>query len=135
MGKTLARWSVEMIFIVVHVKGMHLDSPIRTMLGLVAMGLMEKSPLLLRTTVVISSRFLNPKLAVVCPDLTQSQIATAQLLGILNYSTSINREGSHLNSRNQYAIIFTWRIILMYYCGFSLWACLQLYKPCTIIRD
>ena len=56
MGKTLARWSVELIFIVVHVKGMHLDSPIRTMLGLVAMGLMEKPPLLLRTTVVISSR-------------------------------------------------------------------------------
>jgi len=56
MGKTLARWSVELIFIVVHVKGMHLVSPIRTMLGLVAMGLMEKPPLLLRTTVVISSR-------------------------------------------------------------------------------
>ncbi|CAG8897904.1 unnamed protein product [Penicillium nalgiovense] len=102
MGKTLARWSVELIFIVVHVKGMHLDSPIRTMLGLVAMGLMEKPPLLLRTRVVISSPI-------------------AQLLGTLNYSTSINREGLHLNSRNQYAIIFTWRIILMYYCGFSLW--------------
>ncbi|CAG8904208.1 unnamed protein product [Penicillium nalgiovense] len=92
MGKTLARWSVELIFIVVHGKGMHLDSPIRTMLGLVAMGLMEKPPLLLRTTVVISSPI-------------------AQLLGTLNYSTSINREGSHLNSRNQYAIIFTWRVI------------------------
>ncbi|CAG8245911.1 unnamed protein product [Penicillium nalgiovense] len=45
------------------------------MLGLMTMGLMEKPPLLLRTT-------------------------QAQLLGTLNYSTSVNREGSHLNSRN-----------------------------------
>jgi hypothetical protein len=121
MGKTLARWSVELIFIVVHVKGMHLDSPIRKMLGLVAMGLMEKPPASLAHYSCYLFSFLNPKLAVVCPDLTQSQIAIAQLLGTLNYSISINREGSHLNSRNQYAIIFTWRIIPMYYCGFSLW--------------
>ncbi|CAG8892863.1 unnamed protein product [Penicillium nalgiovense] len=85
MGKTLARWSVELIFIVVHVKECIL--------------------------ILLSLHVPHPKLAVVCPDLTQSQIAIAQLLGTLNYSTSINREGSHLNSRNQYAIIFTWRVI------------------------
>ncbi|CDM32567.1 unnamed protein product [Penicillium roqueforti FM164] len=43
--------------------------------------------------------FLNLKLTVVYPDLTQSQIAITQLLGTLNYSTSINHEGLYLNSQ------------------------------------
>lgn len=58
MGKTLAHWSVELIFIIVYVKGMYLNSPIRTMLGLITIGLMEKPPLLLRTIVIISSHSL-----------------------------------------------------------------------------
>jgi hypothetical protein len=44
------------------------------------MGLMEKPPLFLRTTVLYLLG-LQPKLAVVCPDVAQSQIAIAQLLG------------------------------------------------------